>query len=124
MGSNNDEKREAVANAILVKGFKASSVVEVEKKAEYDLVTGDNITVVDGQGNVLFTDLRGFMPLAKGTEFLIRKANGKWYLVKKGKLIELRRVNLKTDGLPLMFDPNGKIRYKMQDPTYPTRVVA
>lgn len=123
MGSQT-EKSEAGASAILVKGFKASSIVEVEKKEEYDMVTGDNITVVDGQGNVLFTDLRGFMPLAKGTEFLIRKASGKWYLVKKGKLTELRKVNLQTDGLPLMFDPNGKIRYKMQDPTYPTKVVA
>lgn len=118
------DKSEANASAILVKGFKASSIVEVEKKKEYDMVTGDNITVVDEQGNVLFTDLRGFMPLAKGEKFLIRKANGKWFLVQKGKLIELRKVNLQTDGLPIMFDPNGKIRYKMQDPTYPTRVVA
>ena len=121
----NTENWEANASAILVKGFKASSVVEVEKKEEYDMVTGDNITVVDAQGNVLFTDLRGFMPLVKSKMFIIRKASGKWYLVEKGKQSELRKVNFDVEGgLPLMFDPNGKIRYKMQDPTYPTKVVA
>lgn len=121
MGSKT-EKNEASASVILVKGFKASSNVEVERKSGCDMVTGDDITVVDGQGKVLFTDLRAFMPIANGKKFLIRKANGKWFLVEKGKLHELKKVNLRAEGLVMMFEPQGKIRYNMEDFTYETIV--
>ena len=115
MGSNT-EKNEAGAVRIL--GFRVTSKVEVVRNVECNqMVTGDELSVTDGTGQILFTGLRGFMPLG-GTDFLIRQSDGQWVLIRKGKQIRLKKVNLHHEGLALLFDERGKLHYNQESPHY------
>ena len=116
ISNSNTEKSEAGAVRIL--GFQVTSDVEVCKSVDCNqMVTGDELSVTDGTGNVLFTGLRGFMPLSD-IDFLIRQKDGNWVLVRKGKQIRLKKVNLHHEGLALLFDERGKLHYNQESPHY------
>lgn len=115
MGSNTEKSE---AGAVRISGFNVTSDVEVTQSVECNqMVTGDELSVVDGNGTILFTGLRGFMPLG-GSDFLIRQKDGQWVLIRKGKQIRLKKVNLQHEGLALLFDERGKLHYNQESPHY------
>lgn len=106
------------ANAVCISGFTVTSATGVEKNLECNqMVMGSEISVVDMTGNVVFTKLRGFMPLG-GSDFLIRNENKVWILIRKGKQVKLEKVNLQHEGLALLFDERGKLHFNQQSPHY------
>ena len=110
--------KEKEANAVCVSGFKVfSKVGEIEKSVDCNqMVTGENLSVMDMAGNVIFSGLRAFMPL--GNDFLIRNEQKEWILVHKGKQTKLKKVNLQHEGLALLFDERGKLHYNQASPHY------
>ena len=117
MGSNKENQE---ASAVRVLGFNVTSNVEVGQSVEcHQMVTGDDMSVMDAFGNVLFTGLRGFMPLG-GTDFLVREKDGRWFLLRKGKKVEMKKVNFHHEGLAMLFDERGKLRPNQESPYYPS----
>lgn len=101
-----------------VSGFQVNSSVEISRD-ENGLIHGDEIQVMNNNGQVLYEGLRGFMPLNEKTN-LVRFANGVWALVyiNKTKQVNLKKVNLHHAGVCLLFDERGKIHPNQESPHY------
>ena len=101
--------------------FQVGSRAEIELHQNYDLVSGDELTVKNPQGEVVYQGLRGFSPLSEKMH-LLRYADGRWVLVSlnKGKERRLSKVNLRyAAGKCLLFDERGKLHYDQESPHYP-----
>lgn len=103
-------------------GFRVYSTQEVEIEAEYDLVKGDSLKVINANGEIIHEGVRGFMPI-NDTYHLVREVDGSWwYCTPDGqprRKSALRKKNLKKGSLALMFDERGKLRLGQQSVHYP-----
>jgi hypothetical protein len=111
---------------ISLNGYQVSSAVaEVELEPDYNLARGQELVVKDSEGNVLYQDVRGFLPLTEETH-IIRQKDGSWWAFFRstGKKRKLQKVNLKHGNIHLMFDERGKIRYNQESYAYPYMNVA
>lgn len=111
---------------ISLNGYQVSSAVaEVELEPDYNLARGQELVVKDSEGNVLYQDVRGFLPLTEETH-IIRQKDGSWWAFFRstGKKRKLQKINLKHGNIHLMFDERGKIRYNQESYAYPYMNVA
>ena len=105
---------------VQVGNFQVNSVVRLEMDQTYGLVRGDELQVIDGQGQVVYENIRGFLPLNEGLH-LVRHADGVWvlvYLKRNSRERRLKKVNLRHEGFCLLFDERGKIHYAQESPHY------
>lgn len=101
----------------LVGDFQILSASALEIDENYNLVKGDDMRVVNSNGEVIHEGIRGFMPLNE-TYHLVRMADKSWWCctisgAPKQKSA-LRKKNLVLGSLALMFDERGKIRLGQQ----------
>ena len=111
---------------VLLGGYEVNSAVaDVELEQEYKLARGHELLVKDAEGNVLYQDVRGFLPLTDETH-LLRQKDGSWWLffLSNGKKRQLKKVNLRHGNVLLMFDERGKIRYNQECYSYQYLAVA
>ncbi|MBR2274401.1 MAG: hypothetical protein IJ864_06230 [Alphaproteobacteria bacterium] len=105
---------------VQVGNFQVTAVGRLELNQTYGLVRGYELRVIDGQGQVIYENIRGFLPLSDGVH-LVRHANGVWvlvYLKRNCRERRLKKVNLRHGGLCLLFDERGKIHYAQESPHY------
>ena len=114
-------KEEVVAKAITsrfnVNGYQVQSSSEVRLEEVYNLVKGEDLTVLDAEGNLLFENVRAFMPIDNKMS-LIRKQDGLWYLRSTKKERKLQKVNLRIKENAMMFDERGKMHLAQVSPHY------
>jgi len=111
---------------IMLGDFQVCSVVaDIELEPGYNLARGQELVVKDSEGNVLYQEVRGFLPLTEETHIL-RQKDGSWWAFFRstGKKRRLQKVNLKHGNIHLMFDERGKIRYNQESYAYPYMKVA
>lgn len=110
-------KEEGVAGAtVSVDGYQVKSPSNVRMEEDF-LVKGDDLSVLDASGNVIFENLRAFMPV-DAKNYLIRKQDGLWYLSTPKKQKRLKEVNLKAKNKVMMFDERGKLHFNQVSPHY------
>jgi len=105
---------------VLLAGYQVSSAIaDVELEQAYGLARGHELLVKDSEGNVLYQDVRGFLPLTEETH-LLRQKDGSWWLFfrSNSKKRKLQKVNLRHGNICLMFDDKGKIRYDQECYSY------
>ncbi len=107
-------------------GFKIESASELTVEAEYNLVKGKALKVINPSGEVIHEGVRGFM-LVNDTYHLIRREDGSWWhCLANGqpkKKSALCKKNLIIGSLALMFDERGKLRLGQQNARYPMLVL-
>jgi len=105
--------------SIVAEGYRVDSC-EVIEREECGLMSGDSLQVRDANGQVLYENLRAFLPLNDKMN-LIRLADKVWMLVytNKPKQVRLNRVNLHLqNGHCLLFDERGKRHMDQVSPHY------
>lgn len=116
-------KEEVVAQAtesrldVNINGYQVQSPSDVRLEEAYNLAKGEELTVLDAEGNVIFENLRAFMPVDEKS-FLIRKQDGLWYLRSIKKERRLQKVNLLVRERAMMFDERGKMHLSQVSPHY------
>lgn len=114
-------KEEVVAKAITsrfnVNGYRVQSSSDARLEEVYNLVKGEDLTVLDAEGNLIFENLRAFMPV-DDKNCLIRKQDGLWYLRSTKKERRLQKVNLLVKENAMMFDERGKMHLAQVSPHY------
>jgi len=106
--------------SISVGGYQVNSQEEISLEQETGLVRGDGLTVVGAQGQVLYEQLRAFLPI-NSKRHLIRLADGLWVLLilkDKPKQCSLKKVNLRFKDIVMMFDERGKRHPNQVSPYY------
>ena len=114
-------KEEVIAEAITsrfnVNGYRVQSSSDARLEEVYNLVKGEDLTVLDAEGNLIFENLRAFMPV-DDKNCLIRKQDGLWYLRSTKKERRLQKVNLLVKENAMMFDERGKMHLAQVSPHY------
>ena len=107
------------SDGFVLNGYQVRSSVEIELDQDNGVVHGDDIQVKNAEGQVLYENLRGFLPLTDKFN-LVRFANGIWALVylNKSKQVNLKKVNLYHAGICLLFDERGKLHANQESPHY------
>jgi hypothetical protein len=102
---------------VRVGDFVAKSSVEVSMDEENGFVRGDEIVIENLKGEVLYENLRAFMPI-KEDVVLLRYADGFWTLVDGKKKKSLHRINLRIGPKAILFDERGKAHFSQENPHY------
>ena len=94
---------------------------EMIEQEDCGLVSGNALEVKNAEGQVMYENLRAFLPLNDKMN-LIRLADKVWMLVytNKEKKVRLNRVNLHLQGDVhcLLFDERGKMHRDQVSPHY------
>lgn len=123
MRKNDDATGNNDCQMVIVGGYQVRSTEELSLNSDFGqgLVSGDELEVRDSDGNVLYENLRGFLPLSE-KKHLLRYADGVWviFTLAQRKFHRLKRENLPVAGKMLMFDERGKIHLNQVSPYYPS----
>jgi hypothetical protein len=107
---------------IRVGNYVANSSVEVAMDEENGLIHGDEIVVKNMKGEVLYENLRAFLPIKKDT-VLLRYADGFWTLLNGKQKRSMHKVNLRIGPNAILFDERGKAHFSQINPHYDTIVM-
>jgi hypothetical protein len=102
---------------VKVGDFVAKSSVEVSMDEENGFVRGDEISIENMKGEVLYENLRAFMPVKKDV-VLLRYADGSWNLIIGKKERALHEINLRIGPKAILFDERGKAHFNAESPRY------
>lgn len=112
---------QAALNRFCLGGFQVLSTDVLEVEENYSLVKGNELTVVNPEGEVIHGGATAFIFLNDETH-LVRKKDKTWWMCDaKGQLKKktaLRKKNIILGNAAMMLDERGKLRLGQQSPQY------
>jgi len=107
-------------------GYTVYSCDVIEQEEDCGLVRGHGLQVKNSNGQVVYEDLRAFLPLNDKMN-LVRLADKMWvivYLNQSKKRVILKKANLRYGKFCFCFDADGKMHPNQVSPHYQKNIEA